>query len=90
MSDFEKHYFTFGASHRMPDGSPGFDCYVEVEAPANHRGLFLAWADGMQWAFEYSEDEWIRRDGAFRWYKGRPPYARITVTQTASRTSYDG
>jgi hypothetical protein len=51
------HYFTFGSDHLLPDGSPAWGKVVRVDAPRDHRELFMAWLGSNKFSSEYTEAE---------------------------------
>lgn len=89
MTDVTLTYYTFGADHLLPDGTPAKDAYVIVMLDtftATHvdpRVLFMAWLGSNRFAFEYGEDEWA--EGTSKHYRGVYPAAILSVSAASPK-----
>lgn len=52
------HYFTFGSDHSR-HGTSLERCHVTVDAPDDHRAIFMGWRGSNAFSFEYDEHEWV-------------------------------
>lgn len=74
------HYFTFGSDHSR-HGTSLERCHVTVDAPDDHRAIFMGWRGSNAFSFEYDEHEWV----AIQRRYPTTEYARITVTEGVTR-----
>lgn len=88
MLEYVAHRFTFGSDHRLPDGRPARNEFVEVIVPAAlaaqglHRTLFIEWLGSNAFSTEYDPVEWERISS--RYYAGQSPAVTLSFTVTES------